>query len=92
MSDYFDDILVCGEIGWFKPAPQAFLHLINMHGFQPERCIYVGDSEIHDVRGANNAGLISIRLGQGLSPGSQANYICQSITHQSQLLGKLLAD
>lgn len=89
LSNYFDDILVCGEIGWYKPAPQAFLHLINKYRLQPERCIYVGDSESHDIRGANNAGLISIRLAQGPATESQANYVCQSIPQLSQLLAEL---
>lgn len=89
LASYFDDILVCGEIGCLKPSPQAFLHLVEKHGLQPDRCIFVGDSEIHDIHGANNAGLISIRLTQDTETASQADYIANSISQLSQLLSSL---
>lgn len=90
LGQYFDDILICGEVGLYKPAPQAFWYLTDKHGLTPENCIYVGDSETHDVRGANDAGFISVKVAPRSGPNSQADYICENIHELTKLLGKLI--
>jgi phosphoglycolate phosphatase len=39
-----------------KPDPRAFSGLLNDTGFEPEECVYVGDS-LSDAQTANDAGL-----------------------------------
>lgn len=62
VSKYIDDIIVCCEIETYKPSKEAFLYLVDRYGFKASSCIYVGDSEEHDIKGAKNAGLYAIKI------------------------------
>lgn len=44
------------EIGQRKPHAEAFLHVLNAHGADPERTLFIDDS-IQHVEGARRAGL-----------------------------------
>jgi len=92
LAQFFDDVLVCAEIHCYKPDPGAFLHLVNKHGLEPNQCIYVGDSEKHDIQGANHAGLHSIRVihGDTSMVKTDADYLCSGIGGLSKLLTELL--
>lgn len=56
----FDCIFVSSRVGYTKPAPQIFHAALTYHGLQAEHAIHVGDDEINDRDGANNAGLRGI--------------------------------
>lgn len=60
LHDYFDEILISGEIGVYKPDPNVFSILLNRINVVPEKAIYIGDSIKHDVGGANSAGMKSV--------------------------------
>jgi putative hydrolase of the HAD superfamily len=60
LHDYFDEILISGEINVYKPDPNVFLNLLNRLNVVPEKAIYIGDSIKHDVGGANSAGMKSV--------------------------------
>mgnify|MGYP000339076802 CR=1 FL=1 len=60
LENYFDEILISGDIGLYKPDPQVFHILLNRIGVVPEKAIYIGDSIKHDVAGANSAGMKSV--------------------------------
>lgn len=59
---YIDDIIVCCEIETYKPSKEAFLYLVERYKLKASSCIYVGDSEEHDMKGAKNAGLYAIKI------------------------------
>lgn len=47
-----EDILVSGEIGFDKPDPRVFEHLIKCSGVKAHEILYVGDDARNDVYGA----------------------------------------
>lgn len=60
LHNYFDEILIAGDVGVYKPDPKIFHTLLNRIGVVPENAIYIGDSIKHDVAGANAAGMKSV--------------------------------
>jgi len=69
IAPYMDFALVAGQIGVWKPAPEAFLKAAEVAGVPPEEAAYVGDNYYADIVGARHAGLLPILLDpQGLFP------------------------
>jgi 2-haloacid dehalogenase len=59
--DWFDGILISGEVKLVKPDPRIFAHLLERFRLQPGSTVFVDDSEAN-VRAAADAGLIPIRF------------------------------
>ena len=77
IAGYFDDIIVCADIGAYKPEKEAFLYLVNKYHLMPNECIYIGDSEKYDLQGAKNAGLCTIKMFHNpLRSNSIADFVC----------------
>jgi putative hydrolase of the HAD superfamily len=57
LSDAADAVVLCGDVGWRKPAPQIFQHAASKLGCQPEECMFVGDDLCWDVEGSAAAGM-----------------------------------
>ncbi|MFZ1756592.1 MAG: HAD-IA family hydrolase [Caldilineaceae bacterium] len=57
LSDWFQTIVVSGEVGWAKPDPRIFAHGLAQLNVAPSVALYVGDSLSHDLAGALAAGL-----------------------------------
>lgn len=62
IANYFDDIVVCADLGAYKPSKEAFLYLVDKYGLEPYDCLFIGDSEKYDIKGAKNAGLQTIKM------------------------------
>ncbi len=62
LEPYFDEILVAGDVGIYKPDPQVFEIILSRLNELPSRALYVGDSYQMDVVGAKHAGLFSVWL------------------------------
>ncbi len=62
LAPYLDFALVAGQIGVWKPAPEAFLKAADAAGVPPAEAAYVGDNYYADVLGAQQAGLQAILL------------------------------
>jgi putative hydrolase of the HAD superfamily len=62
LDDFFEVIVISGEIGIKKPDPEIFRLALEKTGLGPEEVVYVGDTE-EDVAGARAAAIrpISIR-------------------------------
>ncbi|MGF1450146.1 MAG: HAD-IA family hydrolase [Opitutales bacterium] len=59
---HFDFIGISSEIGWSKPAPEAFQAVADGLALPPAVILHVGDSLGSDVRGAQRAGLRAVWL------------------------------
>lgn len=72
LTGYFQAVAVSGELGWAKPDPRIFTHLLDEMGLIGREALYVGDSVSHDLAGAANAGIdfILYRPRNSSSPGS----------------------
>ena len=62
LESYFGCIAIGGEVGAHKPDPQIFEHCMTALGVTPDECIYIGDRTEADVVGAQNSGIIAIRI------------------------------
>lgn len=56
LGDFFEVLVISGEVGWHKPDPRLFAHAARQLGLRPEQILHVGDSWTEDVRGARAAG------------------------------------
>jgi 2-haloacid dehalogenase len=58
--EWFEGIVVSGEVGVAKPDERIFRHLIERHGLEPRSTLFVDDSEAN-VRAAAALGFHTIR-------------------------------
>jgi len=68
LSEYFPHIVISGEVGCGKPAPQIFEHCMNLAGLKPEQCLMVGDNLFTDILGASRTGVASAWLNRSRQP------------------------
>ena len=57
-----DKIVMCGDVGWRKPAPQIFLHAAAALGIACDRCAFVGDELLWDIAGSSAVGMRSLLI------------------------------
>ncbi|UCH02463.1 MAG: HAD family hydrolase, partial [Candidatus Bathyarchaeota archaeon] len=71
IAEYFDDIIVAGEVGYAKPDPKIFSHLLSKNTLPASQYLYVGNSQDDDLTSAHDAGLQVVwinRKGEALKP------------------------
>lgn len=56
LTPLFEALYISGELGVEKPDVRIFRHVEAALGVAPEACLHVGDSALHDQRGAQGAG------------------------------------
>lgn len=56
LTKYFDSIVISSEIGFEKPAKEAFHHSLKDLNVGVEEAFYVGDNYYDDVQGGNQVG------------------------------------
>lgn len=57
LADYFDTILISGELGYRKPHPFTFEELTRKLGIGKENILFTGDDPEPDINGSLKAGL-----------------------------------
>jgi putative hydrolase of the HAD superfamily len=57
LTPRFDVVLISGELGYRKPHPLVFQHLIHGLGVKRDQILYVGDDPESDIMGATQAGI-----------------------------------
>jgi len=57
---HFESITLSSETGWAKPAPQLFEAALHKHGVTASEALHVGDSNHHDVAGAQSLGIVTV--------------------------------
>jgi HAD superfamily hydrolase (TIGR02253 family) len=60
IEEYFDEIVVSGEVGYAKPDPRIFKVLLTKLKITPSQMVYIGNSQKHDIIGAKKAGLKTV--------------------------------
>jgi putative hydrolase of the HAD superfamily len=60
IEDCFDQIVITGEFGVHKPAPEPFLAAARWLGTQPSELLYVGDNPLNDVQASREAGYVPV--------------------------------
>ncbi len=62
LSSAVDAVVLCGDIGWRKPANEIFEHTAAKLGRRCGECIFVGDDLRWDVAGSTSAGMRAILI------------------------------
>ncbi len=59
---HFESITLSSETGWAKPAPQLFEAALHVHGVTAAEALHVGDSDLHDIGGAQSLGIATVHV------------------------------
>ncbi|MGE5550464.1 MAG: HAD family hydrolase [Bacteroidota bacterium] len=84
--DFFDQIFDSKLIGFTKPDPRLFKYSCDALGVQPEECLYIGDSLMIDVLGANNFGMPAVLVDWGGLYGAWGGLRVKTVQELPQLL------
>ena len=60
IDGFFDATLVSEAVGWRKPSGHIFKEALEKLQIQSDQAVYIGDSPIEDIKGANEAGMKTI--------------------------------
>lgn len=71
IAEYFDDIIVSGEVSYEKPDKEIFLMSCMRLGVKPEEAVFVGDYYPNDIAGALAAGIEPIWIQDAPDPDNQ---------------------
>ncbi len=70
LTQYFDPVIISGEVGVSKPEPRIFEIALEKAGAQKETSWYIGDSMVHDIEPSLKLGLNVIYLNRKLKDGT----------------------
>lgn len=62
LEDAFEAVVFSSALPENKPGQLPFRHLLDRLGVPPERAVYVGDNPLFDFRGANELGMLTVRV------------------------------
>lgn len=65
IAEYFERIVISGEVGLKKPDPRIFA--LALADSDPAEAVFVGDHPDQDVAGALNAGMTAVLLQRGMA-------------------------
>ncbi len=57
-----DAVTFCDDVGWRKPDPRAFHHVLDKLSLPAEKCLFVGDEPRWDVQGPRAVGMRALQL------------------------------
>ena len=82
-----DDVVLCADVGWRKPAPQIFERAIKNLGTSASQCTFVGDDPEWDIRGSEEMGMRSILIDRENLYKNFASTRIASLDELAQVLG-----
>lgn len=82
LSPLVDAVVLCGDVGWRKPAPEIFLHALRCLDASRERSIFVGDDVEWDIEGSKAVGLRPVLIDRD---NRHADYVGKRITDLREL-------
>jgi putative hydrolase of the HAD superfamily len=60
ISEHFDVVVVSDEVGWRKPCSKIFQTALDKLQIKSCEAVFIGDSPIEDIKGAQDAGLKTV--------------------------------
>jgi len=60
INKFFNAVLVSADVGWRKPNKRIFEEALRRLGVKPEETVYVGDSPLEDIEGAEALGIKTV--------------------------------
>jgi HAD superfamily hydrolase (TIGR01549 family) len=64
LGQFFDSVVISGEVGWVKPNPKIFQFALSALELKAEQCVFIGDDVEADINGAKGVGMKAILLSQ----------------------------
>jgi HAD superfamily hydrolase (TIGR01509 family) len=64
-----DVVTFCDDVGWRKPDPRAFQHVLGKLSLPAHKCLFVGDEPRWDVEGPRAVGMQALHLDRRLDVG-----------------------
>ena len=83
LSDAVDAVVLCGDVGWRKPAPEIFRSAMSRLGCRAADCIFVGDDLRWDIEGSASVGMRPLLIDRD---GRHAGYMGERIVNLQALL------
>ncbi len=68
IGDYFEEVLVAGDIGIAKPHPHIFETLLARLEIEPHEAAMLGDSQSKDIQGAQDVGMKAVWVNRTNAP------------------------
>jgi len=69
LSEYIDEAICCYDVGWRKPDPRPFKHLLEKLKVAAKECLFVGDDPRWDIEGPQALGMKTLLIDRtGLNP------------------------
>lgn len=65
LEGYFDAVVISGDLGYGKPDPRIFMHLLGLLEVAPSEAMMVGDNPGRDIAGAHAAGIYAVWIDRG---------------------------
>lgn len=65
LASVVDTVVLCGDVGWRKPARAIFEFAATAVDRRPERCIFVGDDLRWDISGSKSTGMRPVLIDRG---------------------------
>lgn len=62
IANFFESVIISGEIGIMKPNSKIFYKALNELNVSPDETIFIGDNIIDDIDGARNIGCKTILI------------------------------
>ena len=62
LAESVDCVVLCGDVGWRKPAARFFRYAAEKAGRAPEECVFVGDDLRWDIAGSAAVGMRPILM------------------------------
>jgi len=59
---FMDARVTAADLGYLKPHPSVYWHLLEILQTSPDHAVFVGDRPRDDIAGANEAGMISVLI------------------------------
>ena len=89
LEERFKDIFISDEVGCRKPGKKFFDVILKKTGYDPARCLYVGDDAEDDVRGAVREGFQVVWLVEGTAsedPPIAPGWVIQDLSEVAEIV------
>ena len=90
LSEFFKDIYISEKIGYQKPLKEYFEYVINQSGITRDEAFIIGDSLSSDIKGGNNADIITCWYNPEHKNYNPNEYKCDYIIHNLNELRGIL--
>jgi len=86
LADAVDAVVLCGDVGWRKPAPVIFHHAASALGCRATDCVFVGDDLRWDIEGSAAVGMRPVLIDRD---GRHPNYHGERVVDLRAMLGSV---